>query len=152
MTSLLTSIPVEEALSLKKEILIQERLKDRCELSVDQSTTMLEICLSITYLSYNGVFYKLKKVAAMGSPVSPIVTNLTMEHFEERSTRKAPHPPYIWLRYVDDTFKVLQESEVEQFTQHLICMDEYIKLTVEIEQNNTLAFLDTYILCLKDDS
>ena len=141
-----------EVLSLIKEILNQERLKDRCELSVDQSTTLLEICLTITSFSYNGVFYKLKKVAAMGSPVSPIVANLTIEHFEERSTRKAPHPPYIWLRYVDDTFTVLQESEVEHFTQHLICMDEYIKFTVEIGRNNTLALLETYILCLKDDS
>ena len=57
---------------------------------------------------------------------------------------------YIWLRYVDDTFTVLQEGEVEQFTQHLNSMDDIIKFTVEVEQNNTPASLDTCI-CLKDD-
>ena len=85
----------------------------------------------------------------MGSPVSPIVGNLYMEHFEERAIRKAPHPPDIWLRYVDDTFTVLQESEVEHFTHHLNSMDENIKFMVEPEQDNTLAFLNTCI-CLKD--
>ena len=86
----------------------------------------------------------------MGSPVSPTVANLYMEHFEERTIRKALHPPDIWLRYVDDTFTVLQESEVERFTHHLNSMDENIKFTVEPEQDKMLAFLDT-CKCLKDD-
>ena len=67
--------------------------------------------------------------------------------FEERATREAPHPPDIWVRCVDDTFTVLQESEVEHFTHHLNSMDENIKFMVEPEQDNMLAFLD----CLKDD-
>ena len=119
-------------------------LKDKCELSVNQ------ICLNITYFIYDGVFYKQKKIAAMGSPVSPIVANLYMEHFEERAIREAPHPLDIWLRYVNDTFTVLQESEVEHFTHHLNLMDENIKFTVEQEQDNKLAFLDTRV-CLNDD-
>ena len=86
----------------------------------------------------------------MGSPVSPIVANLYMEHFEERAIREALHPPDIWLKYVDDTFTVLQESELEHFTHHLNSMDENIKISVHPEQDNTLAFLDTRI-CLKDD-
>ena len=54
------------------------------------------------------------------------------------------------MRYVDDTFTVLQETEVEQFTQHLNSMDDNIRFTVEAEQINTLGFLDTCI-CLMDD-
>ena len=84
----------------------------------------------------------------MGSPVSPIVANLYMEHFEERAITEAPQPPDIWLMYVDDTFTVLQESEVEHFTHHLNSMN--IKFSVEPEQDNTLSFLDTDV-CLNDD-
>jgi len=53
------------------------------------------------------------------------------------------------LRYVDDTFTVLQESEVAQLTHHINSIDDNTKFTVETEQNNTLTFLDTCI-CLKD--
>ena len=35
------------------------------------------ICLNTKYFIYDGVFYKQKKGAAMGSPVSPIVANKT---------------------------------------------------------------------------
>ena len=51
---------------------------------------------------------------------------------------------------MDDTFTVLQENEVEQFTQHLNFIDDNSKFTGEAEPNNSLAFLDTCI-CLKDD-
>ena len=40
-----------------------------------------------TFSYYNGVFYK-QKGAASGSPVSPIVADLYMEHFEEEEEKK----------------------------------------------------------------
>jgi len=50
---------------------------------------------------------------------------------------------------VDDTFTVLQESEVEVFRQHLN-LDNNIKFTVEAEQNN--AFLNTCVGLKIDES
>ena len=78
VTALFTSIPVTlSVVSMIKDRLNQDTtLKDRCELSVHQITTLLEICLNTTYFIYDGVFYKQKKGAAVGSPVSPIVANL----------------------------------------------------------------------------
>ena len=41
----------------------------------------------------------------MGSPVSPIVTNLYMEYFEKKAL-STTSTPGLWMRYVDDTFVI----------------------------------------------
>ena len=50
-SALFTSIPVLDAVSVIKDRINQDKTrKDRCELSVNQITTQLEICLNPTYL------------------------------------------------------------------------------------------------------
>ena len=79
----------------------------------------------------------------MGSPVSPTVCNLYMEHFESLALSTAPHPPGLWYRYVDDTHTKQKKKYVEEFTEHINNIDTHIKFTIEKEENGTLAFLDT---------
>ena len=57
----------------------------------------------------------------MGSPVSAAVANLYMEYFEDLALRQAPADcvPYIWKRYVDDTFCILKKGAVEELLSHL---------------------------------
>jgi hypothetical protein len=87
----------------------------------------------------------------MGSPVSPIVANIYMEWFEVRAIASAPTPPHVWYRYVDDTFVVIQEDAIQDFTNHINSIDPFIKFTTEPEVDNKLPFLDTQIN-LQDDS
>ena len=65
-----------------------------------------------------------------------------------------PHttPPRLWLRFVDDTFVVLERSELENFFQHINAIDENIKFTQELCKDNTLAFLDCLITVNSDGS
>ena len=77
----------------------------------------------------------------MGSPVSPIVCNLYMEHLEQTAIETAPHSPVWWFRYVDDTHTKHQHAQ--EFTDHLNSLDPDIKFTTEGEEDRVLAFLDT---------
>ena len=43
---------------------------------------LLDVCLSTTYFKYNQGFYRQKHGCAMGTIVSPIVTNLYIEEVE----------------------------------------------------------------------
>ena len=62
----------------------------------------------------------------MGSPVSPTVANLYMEDFEHRALATAPHPPSVWLRYVDDTFVEIVEYYAKEFFAHINSIDTNI--------------------------
>ena len=55
----------------------------------------------------------------MGSPVSPIVVNLHMEHSESIGLSTAPRPPLLWFRYVDDIFVLTHEQDVDSLTSHI---------------------------------
>jgi hypothetical protein len=41
---------------------------------------------------------------AIGSSLSPIVSNFFMENFEKETLDTAQYKPSLWLRYIDDIF------------------------------------------------
>ena len=65
-------------------------------MDVEDIILLLEFCLKNTYFSFQGQFYEQVDVAAMGSPVSPIVANLYMEYLEQKALSTAPHPQVLW--------------------------------------------------------
>ena len=146
VTALFTSIPTKEATEVIRERLVQDsNLKDRTKMNINQIIELLSFCLDTTYFIFNGVYYKQAHGAAMGSPVSPIVANIYMEAFEQRAITSAPHPPSVWLRYVDDTFVIIDQNHITEFHEHVNNIDPYIKFTIEKEENNQLPFLDIKI-------
>ena len=94
VTSLFTSVPIDPALNIIKDLLEKdEKLNDRTVLSIQDVIELLGFCLHNTYFSFQNKFYEHIKGAAMGSPVSPIVTNLFMEDFKRKALASARHPP-----------------------------------------------------------
>ena len=56
----------------------------------------------------------------MGSPVSPIVVNLFMEHFERQALDSyTGTPPTHWYRYVDDTWVKIKVDQLVPFFDHI---------------------------------
>ena len=83
----------------------------------------------------------------MGSPLSPIIADLYMEHFEQEAIRTSEYKPNLWLRYVDDTFSIWKHgrAKLQVFLTHLNSRRESIKFTMEIESENSLPFLDVKV-------
>ena len=94
VTSLFTSVPIDPALNIIKDLLEKdEKLNDRTVLPVQDITELLGFCLHNTYFSFQNKFYEQVEGAVMGSPISPIVANLYMSHFERKALRSAVNPP-----------------------------------------------------------
>ena len=100
-------------------------------MSTNNILELLEFCLYNTYFLFQGQFYEQTKGAAIASSVSPVVAKFFMEYFEHRALTSAVNPPRLWKRYVDDTFVILQQSQKEEFLQHINSVDPSIKLTTE---------------------
>ena len=64
---------------------------------------------------FQGQYYQQMEGAAMESPLSPIVFNIFMEHFEKEALETAPHPPSLWKRFVDDIFVILEAQHNDEF-------------------------------------
>ena len=106
---------------------------------------LLEFCLKNTYLSFQGHFYERVEGMAMGSPVSPIITNLYMEYFEQKALSTAPIPR-LCCQYVDDTFVIQMEESKQNFLQHMNSVDPAIQFTVENnKEDGPIPFLDTTV-------
>ncbi|XP_011868909.1 PREDICTED: uncharacterized protein LOC105562568 [Vollenhovia emeryi] len=88
----------------------------------------------------------------MGSPISPIIANIFMEHFKNEILKKAPLKPSTWFRYVDDTFVIWNHGRetLPQFLTFINSQHPNIQFTIEIEQNSQIPFLDV-LVCRNED-
>ena len=89
----------------------------------------------------------------MGSPISPIVANLYMENFEAKAISTAVHSPYLWKRFVDDTFTILKSSQKRAFLDHINSIDQHMQFTSEEQrEDGSMPFLDILVMPNKDGS
>ena len=91
--ALFTSVPVKPAIQIVKQKLQQDNtLPQRTSMSIAQITSLLELCLTNTYFLFQGKYYEQVQGAAMGSPISPLITNIFMEEVEVKAISSIPHP------------------------------------------------------------
>ena len=123
-----TNVPIGEAVEVIRDKLREdEDLADRTSLSPDRVAELLGLCLRSTYLSYGG---EQREGAAMGSPVSAVVT---MEFFEELALESAPSRPRLWKRCMWMTHATSLRCDVDGLLNHLNGIRPTIKFTMELE-------------------
>lgn len=109
---------------------------------------LVELCLSSTYFQFQSNLYEQVEGAPMGSPLSPVLADIYMEHFEQLVHVSSPHLPSLWLRYVDDTFVIWGHGEklLKDFLLHINSLRPSIQFTMELEQDGRLPFLDVLVI------
>ena len=155
VVSLFTNVPTEETCLLVKGRLKQDlSLDDRTSLSPAQIHDLLLTCVSSSCLKFQGNFYEQTAGTSMGSPLSPVLADISMEEFETCPLRSADLRPSMWLRYVDDTFVVWPHGRdaLQDFLQHLNEQHPSIKFTMEVEEDGKISFLDIGISRNADSS
>ena len=147
MVSLFTKVPMDETLAVVRERLAADSsLEERTCISINNLMEMLTFCVETTYFEMGSDIYWQVDGLAMGSPLSPVLANIYMEHFEEMALGSTPVKPSMWLRYIDDTFILWPHQEdVKILMNHVNSIRPSIQFTIEKEQDNKLSFLDVLI-------
>lgn len=84
VVNLFTNILIDEALQVMTELLRSNTsLANRTPIPVETICNLAKLCLKSTSFQFENRFYQHRRGAAMGSPLSPIIANLFMEHFQK---------------------------------------------------------------------
>ena len=95
--------------------------------------------------SFNEIMYRPIDGVSVGSTLGPILANIFVG-FQERHLFKKFSKPFIYLRYVDDTFVSFgSRNDVLLFFHKLNGLYSSLTFTMEEENNNKQPFLDVLV-------
>ncbi|XP_042202463.1 uncharacterized protein LOC121852562 [Callorhinchus milii] len=136
VVSLFTKVPVPDTLTIIED-LVQHGLNS-------DVPALVRHCLTNTYFTWNGTFYKQNEGTPMGSPLSPVIANMFMGKFESDAIQTSTLRPSLWKRYVDDTFVIWPHGlpALNHFLDHINSRHPSIRFTMEVEKDGKLPFLD----------
>ena len=129
--SLFTSVPVQECIDL----LSNELSRLNLDLPVSNSVfiKLIQLCTDDFYFSYADKYFIQKSGLPMGSPLSPVLSNIFMEFFERNLlTNIFNHSEALWYRYVDDVYSCMSPSiDLDQFLIELNSLHPCINFKCE---------------------
>ncbi len=103
---------------------------------------MLNHCLN-NFCIFDDEYYKQNIGVPMGSPISGFIAEATMQSIEAKFM--AQYRPRLWLRYVNDTFVIINRNDLEHFHKIINSMNARITFSREEEQNNQMPFLNVLV-------
>jgi hypothetical protein len=91
--------------------------------------------LRTTYFQMDDKFFQQKDDMAIGTSLSPIVSNIYMKHFETVALDSAQHKSSLWIQHVDDTFVVWPHGpeQLWNFLSHLNSLGPSFQFIMEIK-------------------
>ena len=140
--SLFTNIPIEGALCCLEKRL---RVFHYSDVEVKEFVNLIKVCISQTIFVFNAEYYKQSEDFSMGNPLYPTLSDIYMYYFEEKISNFFNFK--CWMRYVDDTFILIEKSfDINHVLKVANSVDSHIQFIFELENSNTLPFLDVLVI------
>ena len=81
---------------------------------INEIMKLFNICLKSPTFQWRSYIYIYKELVGtpMGSPMSVVISELTMQIFENKALINPPSHPLFWTRYSDDIISALPSEEI----------------------------------------
>lgn len=145
VVSLFPSIPINLALRIIESK--WDEMEKYTTIPKDLFMKILTFCIKDSrYFKYQDKIYGQLKGMPMGSPASPVVSDVVMEELLHVSIQKMNRKPKILTKYVDDIFAVINKKDIDNTLQILNAYHRHIQFTKEEELDNKLPYLDSVVI------
>jgi len=142
---LYVNIPVSETLNIAKTKLLQTKDTQIAQ----QILTILKEALSQNYFTFQQRFYQPEQSIAMGFPISGIVAEIFLQHFEDINIKHLLDTKSLafYTRYVDDILIIYDTTRISSHTinTYINNLHRNIKLNPTYELHRSIDFLDLTI-------
>ena len=144
VVSLFTNVPIDETIQICLDTLYRSNL-DPPKISEGLLRKLLIKCTRDVEFSFDDKMYRQIDGVAMGSPLGPVLANIFLGYCE--SLIPDDMWPYIYRRFVDDTFSVVDcQSDALRFLECLNSLHPALRFTMESEENGQLSFMDVLVM------
>ncbi|XP_070169669.1 uncharacterized protein [Polyergus mexicanus] len=144
VVSLFTNVPIDLAMDS-----INNRwnyISDNSNIPRNKFLNAIRFVLDSTFFTFNDIIYRQTFGTPMGSPLSPIIADITLQDLEMRAIEILPISLSFYYRYVDDVVLAAPPSTFSAILQTFNSFHPRLQFTMEEEADNRLNFLDTTII------
>ncbi|XP_046468040.1 uncharacterized protein [Neodiprion pinetum] len=144
VVSLFTNVPQDLAINAVKQRWHQ--LVDKIPVPLNELLKALHICFKAAIFKFNHNIYAQTYGLPMGSPLSPILSDLVLDDLEQYCLNKLDFKPSFFFRYVDDIITAVPSDKVAEMLSVFNSFHPRLQFTSELESNHRISFLDVLII------
>ena len=149
--SLFTNVPIEQTIEIIIELAYSDPNLPSPKIPREILRKLLQLCTKeAPFRSPDGKLYVQIEGVAMGSPLGPSFANFYMGYLESLAFADPENKPFIYARYMDDTFVQIKDESQLIKLRELFQNNSILKFTYEMNVNKKLPFLDVLVDCSSD--
>ncbi|XP_021935838.1 uncharacterized protein LOC110837712 [Zootermopsis nevadensis] len=147
ITNMYTNIPTDILQDIIHNILNKQNLDTQI---INEIKIITNLIINQNYFQFNDKYWQQNTGLPMGAPTSSILSEIFLQYLEHNNIINILNKNHIqyYSRYVDDILIIYntEKTNIQQVLNEFNNINQNIQFTIELEQNNTINYLDLTII------